>query len=106
MLRSIMTEIYNPKTWHELSYRDKSAYTTANVSFFLGWLIAFVGLFLPPIGEVSPSVITVFGIGISFTGGVYGIALYIKGSKTEILNEVNKHMEELFKNKEEQDNGE
>ena len=97
-----MAGIYNPKSWKELSYRDKSAYTTANLSFFLGWLIAFIGLFLPPIGEVSPSVITVFGIGISFTGGVYGIALYVKGAKTELLNELNKRINEHYKQKEEQ----
>ena len=77
---------YVPRKWCELSHKDKAAYATAIASFTLGWVITFVGLFLPPAGEVSPSVLTVFGTALVYAGGILGVSMYIKGSKAELYD--------------------
>lgn len=86
-------KMYAPKKWSELCYKDKSAYMTAIMSFILGWVIAFTGLFLPPMGEISPSVLTAFGTALVYAGGIFGVALYIKGAKAEIWNALEERLE-------------
>lgn len=40
-----------------------------------GIALIFIALFMPPVGEISPSAITVFGIFLTFVGAVWGIDL-------------------------------
>lgn len=63
-------------TFRQLSFRDKCSFITALASFILGWLLVFVGLFLPVPGELSASVLTCFGSALTYTGYVFGIYLY------------------------------
>ena len=50
---------------------------TVIASFILGWVITFVGFFMPPIGEVSNSVIIIFGQAMTYSAVGVGLADYI-----------------------------
>lgn len=91
------------KKYSELPFKDKAAYITAIFSFFLGWIMLFIGMFLPPSGEIHPTVITAFGTALVYAASIFGFALYIKSSSSEMYNDVmdklSKHIDErLSKN--------
>lgn len=61
--------------WSELGVKDKIAYSTAVACFSLGWLLVIAGFIAPPLGEVTPSVISIFGASLTYTGTILGIGL-------------------------------
>ena len=62
------------KNWSELSYRDKVAYTVTIGAFIIGVALSITGMILPPVGEVHPTVITLVGLFLSFSGALLGIS--------------------------------
>lgn len=42
----------------------------------------FIGIFLPPKGEVHSSIITYFSVTSGFTGSLLGLTSWVKGSDT------------------------
>lgn len=46
---------------------------TACVLAFVGVVLLFCGMFLPPSGEIHPSVLTAFGEILVFSSGLFGI---------------------------------
>lgn len=47
------------------------------ISFILGWAIVITGLILPPPGEISDSVLIVFGQVLLFVGSCIGLDNYV-----------------------------
>lgn len=84
----------------DLSFKDKAAYVTAIASFILGWILLFVGLFLPPTGEITPSVLTAFGTALVFTGSIFGIAIHARNSFGEAYSELEKRIDARLNSKE------
>lgn len=74
--------------WADLGFKDRTAYSTAIASFILGWVIVLTGIMIDPKGKVDHTIITCFGIALSYTGAVLGIFLYIKDKNTELYNDV------------------
>lgn len=62
------------KNWSELSYRDKVAYSVTIGAFVIGVALSITGMVLPPVGEVHPTVITLVGLFLSFSGALLGIS--------------------------------
>ena len=62
------------RNWGELSYRDKVAYSLTIGAFVIGVALSIIGMVLPPLGEVHPSVITLIGLFLSFAGALLGIS--------------------------------
>lgn len=95
---------YQPKKWSELSYKDKGGYSTAYISFILGFILVFAGFFINPMGVIDGSVLAAFGTALIYTGGIFGVAMYVKGSKSEIYadltDKLEKKMENHFREKE------
>lgn len=89
--------------WGDLGFKDKAAYCTAIASFILGWIMVFFGMILAPMGEVDGTVITCFGIALSYCGGVFGVAMYIKSSKSEVFNDVMSKVNQAIADKFERD---
>lgn len=79
--------------WKYLSFKDKCAYATAMITFILGWIIVFVGFIVSPLGEVSGSVISIFGSSLIYCASIFGIALYANNQlqlfKANALNYLN-----------------
>ena len=62
------------QSWGELSYRDKIAYSVTIGAFVAGVALSVTGMVLPPVGEVHPTVITLVGLFLSFSGALLGIS--------------------------------
>lgn len=85
------------QSWSELSYRDKVAYSVTIGAFIIGVALSITGMILPPLGEVHPTVITLVGLFLSFSGALLGINHHFqtelgkfKSEAIKILNETNK----------------
>lgn len=50
---------------------------TVLLSFLFGWIITFVGLFLPPIGAIDNSVIIIFGQAMTYCAVGLGLKDYV-----------------------------
>lgn len=56
--------------------KTKAAYTTAIISFVVGWGLTIAGFCVPPVGEVSGSVLAVLGEAMVYAASVFGVTLY------------------------------
>lgn len=63
-------------------------FVTSLVVLFLGIVLVFVSLFLPPLGIISPSVITVFGMFLGFVGAVWNIDIKYEYKTKELMRDV------------------
>ena len=83
------------QTWEDLSFKERMSYVFATGSFALGWVITFVGFFLPPMGQVHETVLWVLGQALLFTGAVIGIGQYYNSQvlnfKKDIMHFIQKH---------------
>ena len=76
------------KKWQELDVRTKIAYITAISAFILGWGLTIAGFCVPPVGEVTESILWVLGQGLLYAASVFGVGMYtvssIRGMKDEL----------------------
>lgn len=79
------TQTPRPLHWRDLGVKDKSALVTAVISFILGFVLLFTGMFIDPAGIIDTSVLTGFGTALLYTAGIYGVALYFKNGQNEFL---------------------
>lgn len=87
--------------------KDTLAYIAAYTSLFVGFGLLIAGFCVPPIGEISNSVLCAFGEILVFVGSIIGIALHIDHRmgivKGELKGELEEHIERrglVFKDKE------
>lgn len=85
------------KNWSDLCFKDKVAYIVTCAAFIVGTALAIAGLFIEPIGEIHPTVITMTGLFLSFSGALLGISHHFnnelekfKSETIKILNETTK----------------
>ena len=76
----------------ELSFRDKISYLLCLLSFFLGSTLVFVAVVIEPQGEIHASVITTFGMFLTFCGSVLGISMHFASELYKFKNEINKRL--------------
>lgn len=76
-----------PQNWSELTFRDKVAYIVTCAAFTVGTALSIVGLVVPPVGEVHPSVITLVGLFLSFCGALLGISHHFENELEKFKNE-------------------
>lgn len=67
-----------------VSTKDKIAFATAIASFTAGTVMAFLGMFMPPVGEISGSVLSYTGMSLSYTASILGVAYYFKEKVTKL----------------------
>lgn len=77
--------------------KQRAAYVTAVFAFIVGWGLTIAGFCVPPVGEVSGSVLAVLGEALVYTASVFGVTLYFssqmqkfKADARAYLNEENK----------------
>ncbi len=81
----------------KLSFKEVIIYVLAVVTMTAGLTLLFIGLFIPPEGEIHSSVITAFGILCTFVASLLGISIHyaneldkFKANVQERLNEISK----------------
>lgn len=78
--------------YSQLTYKEKVSYCTCIASFILGWVLLFAGFIVPPTGELTASVITAFGMALTYSGSILGIAIYFNNQMAEFKSEINKKL--------------
>ena len=82
---------FNKKmTWKELSFKDKLSYSFAMVCFSLGWIITFIGFFVPPVGFVADEILYILAQSLLFTGAIIGIGQYYNAQTQNFKYEIKK----------------
>lgn len=95
---------YKPQQWKDLSIRERHSLIGAALAFGAGWLFAGVGLFTPPVGEISSSVIAILSESLIFAGAVWGITQYMAIHAAQLRNDMFETLQEMNRIKEEIDN--
>lgn len=80
------------RKWATLTVKDRFVYTLSVCSFSLGWILVFVGFFVPPLGEISSSVLGIFGTSLIFTGSCLGISMHYENQLEKIKKEVDSRL--------------
>lgn len=64
----------HPKPQRQLSARDKILYSLAAGCILSANVAVYIGLLLPPKGEIHSSLLTFFGLVCAFAGTLFGIS--------------------------------
>lgn len=68
--------------------REYIQFIASLLVLFFGIALVFISLFLPPLGIISPSVITVFGMFLGFVGAVWNIDIKYEYKTKELMRDV------------------
>lgn len=99
VVKMFAKESASAQKWSDLNVKDKAALITACISFGLGFVLLFIGLFLDPAGEIDASVITAFGTALLYAAGIFGVAMYFKTGTNEMMNFIVEKMDEVIEKK-------
>lgn len=72
----------------DLSVKELISYTLAVVAMTAGYLLLFLGMYLPPEGEIHHSVLTAFGITGIFTGSLLGITMHYASELDNLKSQI------------------
>ena len=92
-------KISSKPKWSDLSFKDKLSSVLCLSSFWVGVILIFVGLLLPPIGEVSGSVLTGVGFFLTFCGSLIGINNHYKFETQKMKADVESAIEKTLRKK-------
>lgn len=74
--------------WSKLSIKDMVCYLLTVVTMIAGFVLLFMGMLLPPEGEIHHSVLTAFGMVCIFAASLLGISLHYNRELTNFKAEV------------------
>lgn len=86
-----MTHLANE--FHKLSIKDMLIYILAVVSMSAGLTLLFLGLYIPPEGEIHTSVLSAFGVICIFVAALLGISLHFGNELDKIKANVTQFTE-------------
>lgn len=81
----------------KLSFKEVIIYVLAVVTMTAGLTLLFIGLFIPPEGEIHSSVITVFGILCTFVASLLGISIHYANELDKFKANVQERLNEIAK---------
>lgn len=76
--------------WRKLSFKEKLSYVLCGGAFVMGFILSVAGFCVPPTGEISGSLLTWFGMVLTFVGAVLGISTHYGVELEKIKKEVQK----------------
>lgn len=81
----------------KLTFKEVIIYSLAVVSTVAGFVLIFLGMYIPPEGQIHESVLTAFGIILVFSGSLLGVSLHYANELTKFKASINERMEEFQK---------
>ena len=81
----------------KLTFKEVIIYTLAVVTMLAGLTLLFIGLFIPPEGEIHGSVLTAFGSVCIFVASLLGISLHFANELDKFKNDVQERLDEIIK---------
>lgn len=85
----------NIKDYHKCTIKDKIAIISAITAFILGWGLTISGFIVPPLGDVSNSVLWILGQALIYVASVFGISGYFSAETVKLRHNMNKHLEHI-----------
>ena len=79
--------------WKDLNIKDKIAIVSAIAAFIIGWALSIWGFIVPPLGEVSSSVLWLTGQGLIYASSVFGIASYFSTETMKMKRDLREYVE-------------
>lgn len=71
--------------------KESIQFISSLLILLLGVILVFVSLFIDPVGIIHPSVITVFGMFLSFVGAIWNIDLKYEYKSRELERDIDRH---------------
>ena len=85
----------NIKGFHKSKIKDKIAIISAITAFILGWGLTIAGFIVPPLGNVSNSVLWILGQALIYAASVFGITGYFSAETVKLRHDMNRHLEHI-----------
>lgn len=73
--------------------KENAAYVTAIIAFIAGWGLTIAGFCVPPMGEVSNSVLAILGEALVYAASVFGVTLYFRNQMTKFKADTRRYLE-------------
>lgn len=67
----------------KLTFKDVIVYTIAILSLTAAFVLLFLGMFIPPEGEIHDSVLYAFGLALFFVGTILGFSMHMANELTK-----------------------
>ena len=83
----------------KLTFKEALMYSLAIFSVMAGIALIFIGLYLPPKGEIHNSVLTAFGLVLAFAGSILGISQHYSAEFDKFKFSVMQQIKDLSGNK-------
>lgn len=74
--------------------KENAAYVTAIVAFVAGWGLTVAGFCVPPVGDVSNSVLAILGEALVYAASVFGVTLYFRNQMAKFRQDARKYLED------------
>lgn len=81
----------------KLTFKEVIIYTLAVVTMLAGLALLFIGLYIPPEGEIHGSVLTAFGSVCIFVASLLGISLHYANELDKFKNTVQEQLDGIIK---------
>lgn len=81
----------------KLTFKEVIIYTLAVVTMLAGLALLFIGLYIPPEGEIHGSVLTAFGSICIFVASLLGISLHYANELDKFKNTVQEQLDGIIK---------
>lgn len=76
----------------KLTMKEVITYSLAIVCMTMAVVAIFLGMYIPPKGEVHSSILTYFGISSAFCGSLLGISAHYSNELTKFKGQVNDYL--------------
>lgn len=70
--------------------RTKYQVYSALAMLLAGVALSVAGFLVPPVGEISDSVLWFFAQCLIYAGSIFGVSIYVQSKFTELKDEINK----------------
>lgn len=81
----------------KLTFKEVIIYILAIATMVAGLVLLFMGMFLPPEGEIHSSVLTAFGTVCVFVASLLGISMHYANELDKFKNDITERITELSK---------
>lgn len=81
--------------WSNLNIKEKLAIISAITAFIAGWGLTIAGFCLPPMGDVTNSVLWILSQALIYTASVFGVTSYFNAESVKLRRDVDKHIEKM-----------
>lgn len=80
----------------KLTFKEALAYGLAIASTLAGFVMLFIGMYIPPEGQIHESVLTAFGIILVFAGSLLGISMHYENEAKKFKENISKYVTDFL----------